>query len=125
MNKTLLILLTFVSFMAQGQWTFNVVEMTDNIHHITHLEAERDCYLVDFQGVGVTDTFVSQYWLSYRDGELGITDVNNSKYPTSFYTWTGNGEPIRRPRVSNDRTYGFWWHRIPRTDNFNWVNCSE
>ena len=122
MNKLLLILITFASFTVQGQWAVNIVELTDERYEALEIaEPTRDCYVVDFGGsTGSVDTYVGQYWLSYGDGRLMITNIDDSSYPTSFYTWTGGNEP----RIRYNQYDGFWQRlngiNVPHDGNFNW-----
>ena len=122
MNKLLLILITLASSTMQGQWALNVVELINDKYEVLNIgEPTRDCYVVDFEGsVGSMDTYVGQYWLSYGNRRLMITDIDNSSYPTEFYTWTGGNEPV----VRYNQYTGFWQRlngaNVPHDGNFNW-----
>ena len=112
MNKLLLILITFASFTLQGQWARSVIELTDDLHHITHIGQPRQCYTADFGNGVVKDTYVRHYWLSLGDDVLTITDADDPLFPRESFTWVGE-------QPTDILNVGFYYHRV-RRDELNW-----
>ena len=105
MNK-LLLLLTFVSFTAQGQWARTVVELTENRYDIIHTGRPDVSHCYVYNG---GDIYVDRYVLSFglNGDRLAITDEDSDLRTTEFFTWIGDAPAT--PREST----GSWWKVSP------------
>ena len=105
MNK-LLLLLTFVSFTAQGQWARTVVELTENRYDIIHTGRPDVSHCYVYNG---GDIYVGRYVLSFglNGDRLAITSDNGGLQSSEFFNWVGDAPAAPRESI------GSWWKVSP------------